>query len=204
MTSVGENHKKAHGFSIDRLLGRESQEERNDSAIKQRTPSPEGSTSSDTSGVEQDPLHTYERRHTLHTCHEGGPCLPCFESRRSSPASHSSSLPVPPRPSPLLMRFREDQIPPFHDKYLGALAGLPSSCFGAGENGFSKSYDKTCMPHPSLWLASQQEGINPYAWTINSGLPQFNGKNYVFLFKNIQDILDCVYIFKNSPISVRI
>ncbi|OWF53565.1 homeobox protein vab-15-like [Mizuhopecten yessoensis] len=175
MIATGVTTKRPHGFSIDSLLGRGPQTEKDDTVqAKLRTPSPGESTSSETSGVEKDSQPVYDRCHSLHTCLEGGPCLPCFEGRKMAPGYHpTSSLPIPSRPSPLLMRFRGDQMPPLHEKYC-ALTGLSMSCFGATDNGVGTRVDNALTTFPNRWTRTSEDEFNPYQYQLSLSLPPFN------------------------------
>ncbi|XP_033757423.1 homeotic protein empty spiracles-like [Pecten maximus] len=174
MIATGVTTKRPHGFSIDSLLGRGSPREKDDTVpAKLRTPSPGDSSSSETSGGEKDSHPAQDRHQSLHTCIEGGPCLPCFEGRKIPPGHPSSSLPVPPRPSPMLMRFREDQIPSFHEKYC-ALTGLPMSCFGAADNGVGTRVDNNLASFPNRWTRPTEDEFNPYHYQLSLNLPPFN------------------------------
>ncbi|XP_060072875.1 hematopoietically-expressed homeobox protein Hhex-like [Ylistrum balloti] len=174
MIAAGVTTKRPNGFSIDSLLGRGTQTGKDDTVPhKLRTPSPGESTSSETSGGEKDTQPAYDRQHILHTCVEDSSCLPCFEGRRI-PSGHqpSTSLPVPSRPSPLLMRFRDDQMPHFHEKYC-ALTGLPMSCFGAADNGVGTRVNDNLTSFPNRWRPTEEE-FNPYQYQLSLSLPPFN------------------------------
>ncbi|XP_069140075.1 uncharacterized protein [Argopecten irradians] len=175
MIATGVTTKRPHGFSIDSLLGCGSRKEKDETvSAKVRTPSPGESTSSETSGTERDTNSAFERQKPHHTCLEGGPCLRCFEERKIPPGHPSSSLFVPTRPSPLLMRFREDQVPQFHEKYC-ALTGLPVSCFGgATDNSVGTRVDSNLASFPNRWPRPTEDDFNPYPYQLSLNLPPFN------------------------------